>query len=186
MALSLVRVLDAGEMVERAIRVGGPLHDVGKLAVSEEILRKRGPLDPDELIEIRKHPVTGAKMLGGIRSLRVGVDCVLHHHERWDGDGYPAGLAGEQIPIAGRIVAVADSFDAMTHDRPYRAASPIEEALSEIARCSASQFDPRVVEAFLKPPPARRTGNRLEDLHPSRSDLSRTVNAKSLAMTSRT
>jgi HD-GYP domain-containing protein (c-di-GMP phosphodiesterase class II) len=83
-------------------------------------------------------------------------------------------------------VAVVDSFDAMTHDRPYRAASPIEEALSEIARCSASQFDPRVVAAFLKPPPARRTGDRLEDLHPSRSDVSGNVHAKSRAMTSRT
>jgi HD-GYP domain-containing protein (c-di-GMP phosphodiesterase class II) len=136
-------------MVERAIRVGGPLHDVGKLAVSEEILRKRGPLDPDELIEIRKHPVTGAKMLGGIRSLRVGVDCVLHHHERWDGDGYPYGLAGATIPLEARIVSVADAFDAMISDRPYRAAMPREAAVAEVDRCSGSQFDPRIAGALL-------------------------------------
>jgi HD-GYP domain-containing protein (c-di-GMP phosphodiesterase class II) len=149
LALSLVRALDAGDTVEQAIRVGGPLHDVGKLAVSEEILRKRGPLDPDELIEIRKHPVTGAKMLGGIRSLRIGVDCVLHHHERWDGDGYPYGLAGATIPLEARIVSVADAFDAMISDRPYRAAMPREAALSEIDRCSGSQFDPKVANALL-------------------------------------
>ena len=149
LALSLVRALDAGETVEQAIRVGGPLHDVGKLAVSEEILRKRGPLDPDELIEIRKHPVTGAKMLSGIRSLRIGVDCVLHHHERWDGDGYPYGLAGATIPLEARIVSVADAFDAMISDRPYRAAMPREAALAEVERCSGSQFDPKVANALL-------------------------------------
>jgi HD-GYP domain-containing protein (c-di-GMP phosphodiesterase class II) len=149
LALSLVRALDAGETVEQAIRVGGPLHDVGKLAVSEEILRKRGPLDPDELIEIRKHPVTGAKMLGGIRSLRVGVECVLHHHERWDGDGYPYGLAGATIPLEARIVSVADAFDAMISDRPYRSAMPREAALAEVDRCAGSQFDPKVANALL-------------------------------------
>jgi putative nucleotidyltransferase with HDIG domain len=149
LALSLVRALDAGEDVEQAIRVGGPLHDVGKLAVSEEILRKRGPLDPDEVIEIRKHPVTGAKMLGGIRSLRVGMDCVLHHHERWDGDGYPYGLAGAAIPIEARIVSVADAFDAMISDRPYRSAMPREAALAEVDRCAGSQFDPQVAGALL-------------------------------------
>jgi HD-GYP domain-containing protein (c-di-GMP phosphodiesterase class II) len=135
--------------VEQAIRVGGPLHDVGKLAVSEEILRKRGPLDPDEVIEIRKHPVTGAKMLGGIRSLRIGIDCVLHHHERWDGDGYPYGLAGAAIPFEARIVAVADAFDAMISDRPYRAALAREAALAEVGRCSGAQFDPQVAVALL-------------------------------------
>jgi putative nucleotidyltransferase with HDIG domain len=149
LALSLVRALDAGEDVEQAIRVGGPLHDVGKLAVSEEILRKRGPLDPDEVIEIRKHPVTGAKMLGGIRSLRVGMDCVLHHHERWDGDGYPYGLAGAAIPIEARIVSVADAFDAMISDRPYRSAMPREAALAEVDRCAGSQFDPKIAAALL-------------------------------------
>jgi putative nucleotidyltransferase with HDIG domain len=149
LALSLVRALDAGEDVEQAIRVGGPLHDVGKLAVSEEILRKRGPLDPDEVVEIRKHPVTGAKMLGGIRSLRVGMDCVLHHHERWDGDGYPYGLAGAAIPIEARIVSVADAFDAMISDRPYRAAMAREAALAEVDRCAGSQFDPQVAGALL-------------------------------------
>lgn len=149
LALSLVRALDAGEEVEQAIRVGGPLHDVGKLAVSEEILRKRGPLDPDEVIEIRKHPVTGAKMLGGIRSLRVGMDCVLHHHERWDGDGYPYGLAGAAIPIEARIVSVADAFDAMISDRPYRSAMPREAALAEVDRCAGSQFDPKIAAALL-------------------------------------
>jgi HD-GYP domain-containing protein (c-di-GMP phosphodiesterase class II) len=93
--------------------------------------------------------VTGAKMLGGIRSLRIGVDCVLHHHERWDGDGYPYGLAGATIPLEARIVSVADAFDAMISDRPYRSAMPREAALSEIDRCSGSQFDPKVASALL-------------------------------------
>jgi HD-GYP domain-containing protein (c-di-GMP phosphodiesterase class II) len=88
-------------------------------------------------------------MLGGIRSLRVGVDCVLHYHERWDGDGYPYGLAGATIPLEARIVSVADAFDAMISDRPYRSAMPREAALSEIDRCSGSQFDPKVANALL-------------------------------------
>lgn len=115
------------------------------------ILLKPGPLNPQELGAMRQHTVLGADLLTGCDSaiLQLGEQIALTHHERWDGDGYPAGLAGEAIPIAGRIVAVVDSFDAMAHDRPYRAACSVEDALSEIGQCSGTQFDPRVVKAFL-------------------------------------
>jgi putative nucleotidyltransferase with HDIG domain len=132
-----------------ALRVGGPLHDLGKLAVDETILNKPGPLDARELAEIRTHPVVGARMIETIEPLRAALACVLHHHERWDGDGYPTRLAGDAIPLEARILAVADAFDAMTSNRPYRAPLTTPEALDEVDRCTGSQFDPDVAEAFL-------------------------------------
>jgi PAS domain S-box-containing protein len=135
----------------RLIRHAAPLHDVGKIGIPDRILLKPGPLNAQELAAMRQHTVLGADLLTGCDSaiLQLGEQIALTHHERWDGNGYPAGLAAEAIPIAGRIVAVVDSFDAMAHDRPYRAASSVESALSEIARCSGTQFDPHVVKAFL-------------------------------------
>lgn len=128
-----------------------PLHDVGKIAIPDRILLKPGELTSQEFDAIKQHTILGARLLAGSSSevLQLGEQIALAHHERWDGTGYPAGLTGEEIPIAARIVAVVDSFDAMTHDRPYRAAISTEDALSEIARCSGSQFDPRIVNAFL-------------------------------------
>jgi PAS domain S-box-containing protein len=136
----------------RLMRHAAPLHDVGKLGIPDRILLKSGPLNPEEFAVIKQHTVLGAGLLTGCDSpiLQLGEQIALTHHERWDGSGYPAGLAAEAIPIAGRIVAVVDSFDAMTNDRPYRIASSVEDALSEIARCSGTQFDPHVVKAFLE------------------------------------
>jgi len=130
--------------------MGGALHDIGKLAVSEAILRKAGPLTEAELAEVQVHPETGARMIEATEELRPAIPCVLYHHERWDGGGYPSGRAGRLIPVEARILAVADSFDAMTSTRPYRGALPLEQALAEIDRCAGTQFDPELARMFLE------------------------------------
>jgi PAS domain S-box-containing protein len=128
-----------------------PLHDVGKLAIPDSILLKPGRLTAEEYELMKTHTELGARLLSGSSSpvLQAGALIARSHHERWDGQGYPAGLTGEEIPLEGRIVAVADVFDALTHDRPYKSAWPLEQALAEIRRASGSQFDPAVVLAFL-------------------------------------
>lgn len=131
------------------LRLGAALHDVGKLAVPERVLRKPGPLDEEELAEIRRHPEEGARMVAAVRSLRSAVPAVLFHHERWDGRGYPVGVEGDAIPAEARVLAVVDAFDAMTSDRPYRRALGTRAALAELDRCSGTQFDPEIVEYFL-------------------------------------
>lgn len=135
------------------LEFGAILHDIGKIGVPDAILSKPGPLDSEEWIQMRRHPEIGQRVLEGVVSLAPALDAVLCHHERWDGHGYPAGLAGPAIPLAGRIVAVADSFDAMTSDRPYRKGLPIEIALAEIRSGRGVQFDPDVAEVFLASPP---------------------------------
>ena len=149
LALRLAEAIGAGSDRIDAIRSGGPLHDIGKLAVDPAILRKPGALEPEELEQIRTHPVAGKRMLEGIRSLRSALDCVLHHHERWDGNGYPHALCGNEIPLEARILAVADAYDAMTTDRPYRSAISHDEAVAELERCAGKQFDPALAEAFV-------------------------------------
>lgn len=149
LALRIAAAVGAGPRRIAAIERGGPLHDIGKLTVDIEILQKPAALDDDELEMIRAHPEAGMRMIDGIRSLRDVVDCVLHHHERWDGGGYPYGLRGKEIPIEARIIAVADAYDAMTSDRPYRPALSHEDAVNEVRRCSGTQFDPEIAEAFL-------------------------------------
>ena len=132
------------------LKLGGPLHDVGKLGVSEEVLAKPGRLDEQELAQIREHPKLGARILLRVTALRGALPYVLYHHERWDGGGYPTGRAGEQIPLEARVLAVADAFDAMTSDRPYSRALDLDEALAEVARCAGTQFDPAIVRVFLE------------------------------------
>ena len=133
-----------------SLRIGGPLHDIGKLGVSDEVLRKEGRLDDGELAQIREHPKIGARMLLRMAALREAIPYVLYHHERWDGHGYPSGKAGEEIPIEARVLAVADAFDAMTSDRPYRRALSRREALAEVERCAGTQFDPEIARLFLE------------------------------------
>jgi PAS domain S-box-containing protein len=133
------------------LREAAPLHDVGKLAISDTILLKPGKLTAQEYEVMKTHAELGARLLSGSKSpvLRMAAVIAAAHHERWDGRGYPAGLAGKAIPLVGRIVAVADVFDALTHDRPYKSAWPPHEAVAEIQRGAGSQFDARVVAAFL-------------------------------------
>ncbi len=132
------------------LRFGAILHDIGKIFIQESILTKSGPLTDEEWKEIKLHPVTGAEMIKDISYLTSARPVVRHHHERWDGGGYPDRLAGETIPLEARIVSVADSFDAMTTTRSYHPARSLEAACQEIIACSGTQYDPAVVEAFRK------------------------------------
>lgn len=144
--------LEVGYSEEDAerVRLCGILHDVGKIGVPEHVLCKNSRLTDEEFEMIKLHPTIGAEMLQDIPSLQDLLPGVLHHHERWDGRGYPAGLSGEDIPMMGRILALADTFDAMSSNRAYRSAMPREKVLAEIERCSGSQFEPRLAEAFLR------------------------------------
>jgi HD-GYP domain-containing protein (c-di-GMP phosphodiesterase class II) len=137
-----------GERLD-ALRLGAALHDVGKVNLRPEVLRKPGRLDEDELAEIRAHPVEGMWLIAGVPTLAPALPYVLFHHERWDGLGYPTRRSGAAIPLEGRILAVADAFDAMTSGRPYRPSLAPAEAAGEIERCAGTQFDPEVADAFL-------------------------------------
>jgi putative two-component system response regulator len=131
------------------VRLGGLLHDVGKIAVPDRLLLKPGPLSEDEFAQIRMHPETGAEIVRPLTAFDGPEPAVLHHHERFDGNGYPGKLMGEAIPLAARIVAVADGFDAMTTDRPYRAAMAPVMAFDRLEQGRGSQWDPAVVDIFL-------------------------------------
>lgn len=134
------------------LHIAGHLHDIGKIGIPDAILRKQGPLTNEEWQVMRSHPQIGANIIRPVDvfSNSGGVaEVVLHHHERWDGKGYPAGLAGNDIPLGARIIAVADTLSAMMQTRPYRKGRSFSEAVSEIVRCSGTQFDPKVVEAFI-------------------------------------
>lgn len=141
---ALAAYLGGDDMAQDAM-----LHDVGKIQVPETILYKPGPLDDDERAIMERHPVWGAQILEGLPPLHHAIPVVRHHHERYDGQGYPDGLAGESIPLAARIVSVVDAFDAMVSDRPYRQGMPIDEVCRNIHEGSGTQFDPRVAKAFL-------------------------------------
>ena len=151
LALELTRRIDPELAAEPQLEYGFLLHDIGKIGIPDGILRKPGWLDPDELEQMRFHSVLGERVLEQIPYLSgLALDVVACHHERWDGTGYPAGLRGTQIPTAARIFALADSFDAMTNDRPYRLAMSVPAAIDEIIKCSGTQFEPALVEAFVE------------------------------------
>jgi putative nucleotidyltransferase with HDIG domain len=147
-AVALARRLGLTGEILTALEWGALLHDVGKLAVPSHILHKVGPLTDGELEVMRQHPRHGYQMLAKLVFLGPALDVVLSHHERWDGGGYPNGLAGERIPLAARIFAAVDTYDAITSDRPYRAARRHAEAVLELRRVAGTQLDPRVVDAF--------------------------------------
>lgn len=132
------------------IRIASLLHDIGKIGVPESILNKEGALDPEERKKINEHPMIGMNILQPIHELKTVLLGVKYHHERFDGQGYPEGLKADQIPLIASIIAVADSFDAMTSDRPYRKGFPREKAIAIIKQESGKQFDPAIVEAFLE------------------------------------
>jgi len=143
----------------RNIQWGSLLHDVGKIAVPDAILRKPDSLSDEEWEIMRAHPVAGYEILRSVEFLAPAADIVLAHHERFDGSGYPARLAGDEIPLGARIFAIADAFDAMTSDRYYRAGVSAEETLAELVKHSGSQFDPAVVRAFLRVYEKKATGS---------------------------
>lgn len=146
------------EQIRRVHRVA-PVHDIGKVVVPDQILLKPGPLTAQEQALMRRHTTLASEIMGGSTSeiIRLAEQVARHHHERWDGHGYPDGLAGEEIPLAARIVAVADAFDAMVNERPYRSAVPLTEVLEVLDQESGWQFDPNVVEALFRVLDERRT-----------------------------
>jgi HD-GYP domain-containing protein (c-di-GMP phosphodiesterase class II) len=132
------------------LRLGSRLHDIGKVTLPQAVLSKSGPLAPNELAQIQTHPAAGARLINPIGPERHAIPYALYHHERWDGGGYPAGLAGEDVPEGPRLLSVVDAFDAMTSTRPYRCAMPTVQALAEIERCAGTQFDPAFASAFVE------------------------------------
>lgn len=149
MAWRLAQAFGMSDEEADRVRIAGIVHDVGKIGVPEAVLRKPGRLTDDEFDQIKRHPRIGHTILRDIAPLADVLPGVLHHHERWDGRGYPDGLAAEGIPLMGRLLAVADAFDAMSSSRSYRPALPREKVIAEIAACAGTQFDPRLAEVFV-------------------------------------
>jgi ribonuclease P protein subunit RPR2 len=160
--MEIAKVLDAPFSEDPEVEFGFLLHDVGKVAVPDSILWKPEPLTPEERTLMERHPLVGWEILREIDFLGEAKLVVRHHHERWDGAGYPDGLAGDVIPLSARVFAVADVLDALTTVRPYRAPSEIVTARDMIHECSGTQFDPEVVDAFLEITPERLERIRIE------------------------
>ena len=142
--------LGLSEQDLRTLRIGGLFHDIGKIGIPDSILLKESKLSDDEYSQIKNHPTIGAHILQNATIFQDILPIVKHHHERYDGNGYPSKLKGEEIPYFARIAAVADTFDAMTSKRTYRNAIPLEEVKEEIKRCEGTQFDPNIAETFLE------------------------------------
>jgi len=131
------------------LKLAAILHDIGKIGIRDDVLLKQDRLDEESINKMKMHPHYGAEILSRVKQLKEIIPCVRDHHERYDGNGYPSGIKGDDIPIIARVISVADTFDAMTTDRPYRKGLGYEDAIMEIQRCSGTQFDPAVVDAFL-------------------------------------
>jgi putative two-component system response regulator len=168
-AVALARQVGQTDEEVEAVGYGAVLHDVGKIGIAEAVLLKEGPLTEAERAEMQRHPLIGAGILEPLRLGRLVSPIVRGHHERWDGRGYPDGLAREEIPLGARIVSVVDAFDAMTHDRPYRKALSLDEAREELVRCAGAQFDPELVELLLtsEVAPARPEATLVRGLYAS-------------------
>lgn len=150
LGLNLAFALDWNNEDIAVLEFGAILHDIGKIIVPSLVLKKTGPLDENEWKLMRQHPQAGAKMLEGVDHLRAAIPYVLFHHEWWNGNGYPHGLKGEDIPREGRLLAIVDAFDAMTTNRPYHASMSAEAGLDEISRNSGTYFDPMMAEVFIR------------------------------------
>jgi len=149
LSVSISDALELPRISHEKLQQAAIMHDIGKIGVDERILRKNGRLTPEEFMEIKKHPVIGAKIVQQVPFLEDVIPVILYHHERFDGKGYPEGIKGEEIPLTARIVMVADAIDAMMRARPYRGALPIEKVLSELKNNAGSQFDPTIVGIIL-------------------------------------
>lgn len=146
----IASLLDLPPAQKKALQYGAYLHDIGKIDIDRTTLNKTGPLDPEEWAAIKNHPIWGAEIVKQVKVLDPAVPAILYHHERYDGSGYPFGLAGEEIPLEARVLALADSFDAMTVERSYKKAKPYQEAIAELQRGKNSQFDPHLVDLFVE------------------------------------
>lgn len=144
------KTLNMSKQELKDLEMAAILHDVGKIGIDKSVLLKPGKLSPEEYEIIKKHSTIGANIIGRVRFLKSAAEYVKHHHERWDGNGYPDKLKGEEIPLGARILAVVDSFDAMMSERPYKKPMTLEEAFAELRKHSGLQFDPAVVETFLQ------------------------------------
>jgi HD-GYP domain-containing protein (c-di-GMP phosphodiesterase class II) len=161
LAIEIGRELRLPEGSLKALEYGGVLHDIGKIGIPDAILAKRGTLTPDEMALVRDHPAIGADIVGGIAFLKDALPCVLFHHERWDGTGYPQGIGGEAIPLLARIVNIADTFDACTSRRPYQEAIPTDVVVAILEGLRGAQTDPAVHDALIGV--LRRTGGLVDD-----------------------
>ena len=150
LAESFARLLRWDDLRVMRVRLGARLHDIGKLTLADSLLTKLGPLTDEERDQLREHPLIGAGMIEALPQAAHALPCVLYHHERWDGYGYPAGRIGTEIPVEARLIAVVDAFDAMTSERSYRESLVTAHALAEILRCAGSQFDPELAKSFVE------------------------------------
>lgn len=150
MSLRIARGFGFSEERLEALEYGALLHDIGKIGIKDEILQKQGPLSPEEYQIIQAHPLIGEKIVEGVEFFRDKIPMIRHHHEHYDGKGYPDGLAGEKIPLEARIITVPDAFDAMTSIRPHRKVRPLQEVLEEMEKFRGTQFDPQILDYFIK------------------------------------
>ena len=146
----LAKELEASEAELEKIEIAGLLHDIGKIAIPQAILCKAGKLTDDEFVVMKSHPLSSEKLIASIKKLHEVSPGVKHHHERWDGRGYPDKLAGEDIPFSARVIAIADTYDAMTSTRSYRKALEHDVAIAEIQNCAGAQFDPTMAAKFVE------------------------------------
>jgi putative nucleotidyltransferase with HDIG domain len=150
MSMKIAIHLGFAEDQLESLEYGALLHDIGKIGIKDEILQKHGALTSQEYQYIQEHPLIGVKIVEGVDFFKDKVSMIRHHHEHFDGNGYPDGLVGEAIPLAARVIAVPDAFDAMTSMRPHRESISLEEVLSEMERCKGKQFDPMVLDIFFR------------------------------------
>jgi len=148
-SVGIARAMGLSERRVQAIEYAGFLHDMGKIGINHDILTKPGSLTEDEWRSMREHPAIGARIVSDLDFLKGTREVVLYHHERYDGGGYPEGLAGDTIPLEARIVKVADAFDAMMSNRPYRASLGLDKAVDELRRGKGTEFDPAIVDTFV-------------------------------------